>query len=134
MSVSPNIARVLIVDDEPHMRLLSEFCLRKGGFHNFFFGVNGLEAVRFAHEIHPHLIIIDYMMPEMDGLSAMRQIRAAEDTAHIPIIMISGHGEFHSQSPEVAAATAVLKKPYNPSLLVETAQLALAERIPALSA
>ena len=134
MSVSPNPARILIVDDEPHMLRLSEICLRKGGFDSLYFGVNGHDAVKFARELRPDLIIIDYMMPELDGLGALQQLKAGPDTASIPVIMVSGCGEFHSLNSGVDTADAVLKKPYNPDQLVETAHRALSSRNPTLSA
>lgn len=124
--MNKNTARILIVDDEPHMRRLNEFSLRGGGFDSFYFGQNGREAVEIAHEVHPDLIIIDYMMPEMDGLGALRDLKAKPDTSGIPVIMVSGCGEFHThRKAESAAASAVLKKPYNPSQLVETVQRTL---------
>lgn len=134
MSVSPNPARILIVDDEPHMLRLSEAFLRKGGFDSFLFGVNGIEAVKVAREMRPDLIIIDYMMPELDGLGALHQLKTAQETASIPVILVSGCGEFHPQDCDVEAASAVLKKPYNPELLVETAHRALSHRTPTLAA
>lgn len=127
--------RILIVDDEPHMRRLNEFSLRRGGFETFYFGQNGLEALELAEEVRPHLIIIDFRMPEMDGLSAMLRLKACSSTSAIPVIMVSGCGEFHAHRNEASAvAYAVLTKPYSPTQLVETAHGALAQRNPALAA
>lgn len=126
MNNNKNTARILIVDDEPHMRRLNEFSLRRGGFDSFYFGQNGREAVEIARKEHPDVIIIDFMMPEMDGLGALHRLKAKPDTCGIPVIMVSGCGDFHTRcSSESAAASAVLKKPYNPSQLVETVQRAL---------
>ena len=119
--------RILIVDDEPQMRRLNESSLRRGGFDSFYFGQNGREAVEMASQVHPHLIIIDYTMPEMDGLCALHHLKSQADTASIPVIMVSGCSELHSdRRPASAAANAVLRKPCSPSLLLEAAQRALA--------
>jgi CheY-like chemotaxis protein len=125
--MTKNTASILIVDDEPQMRKLNESSLRRGGFDSFYFGENGVEAVDLATRMRPDLIIIDCAMPEMDGLSALHQLKSASATAKIPVIMVSGCSELHSSRKMASsAASAVLKKPCSPSLLLETAQRALA--------
>jgi CheY-like chemotaxis protein len=126
MRTSKSNARILIVDDELPMRRLNECSLRRGGFDSFYFGENGHEAVKLASEVRPDLIIIDYVMPELDGLSALDQLKAKAETARIPVIMVSGCNDFHESRGRAAAASAVLKKPCNPTLLLETAERALA--------
>jgi CheY-like chemotaxis protein len=119
-------ARVLIVDDEPQMRRLNECSLRLGGFENFFFGKNGREAVEMAHRVQPDLIIIDYTMPEMDGLCALHYLKSFDRTADIPVIMVSGCTELHEEHcSECSAAEAVLRKPCCPEELLEVAQRVL---------
>jgi CheY-like chemotaxis protein len=125
--MSNNTARILIVDDEPQMRRLNESSLRRGGFDSFYFGENGVEAVDLATRMRPDLIIIDYTMPEMDGLCALRQLKSTAATATIPVIMVSGCPDLHANRKTAsAAASAVLRKPCSPALLLETAQRALA--------
>ena len=125
--MTKNTARILIVDDEPQMRRLNEFSLRRGGFDSFYFGQNGREAVDLATRMHPDLIIIDFTMPEMDGLCALHQLKSKQATADIPVIMVSGCSDFHEDRREdSAAANAVLRKPCHPSVLLEAAQRALA--------
>lgn len=50
---------------------------------------NGRQALEYARAHHPDLILMDLMMPEMDGLEATRQLKAAEDTVRIPILMLT---------------------------------------------
>jgi CheY-like chemotaxis protein len=127
MSTIKNSARILIVDDEPQMRRLNEYSLRRGGFDSFYFGQNGREAVELASSMHPDLIIIDCAMPEMDGLCALDHLKAQPGTAEIPVIMVSGNSDLHAnRTTKGTAANAVLKKPCSPTLLLETAQRALA--------
>ncbi len=121
-----NPSTILIVDDEPHMRRLTEFSLRRGGYDRFFFAQNGREALSLAASVKPDLIIMDFMMPEMNGLGALHALKHSQSTAPIPVIMVSGCGEFHAKvNPVSLGASDVLTKPYSPTLLLETAQRAL---------
>ena len=120
------MSSVLIVDDEPEMRRLNECCLRRGGFQSFYFGKNGREAVELANKVRPDLIIIDYTMPEMDGLCALHHLKSKEKTAAIPVIMVSGCTDFHEDCDAAdVPASAVLRKPCCPDKLLEAAQHAL---------
>jgi CheY-like chemotaxis protein len=120
-------SRILIVDDEPQMRRLNECCLRRGGFESFYFGKNGREALELANSVRPDLIIIDYTMPEMDGLCALHHLKSKAKTATIPVIMVSGCTDFHEDRRTTAVpASAVLRKPCCPDELLEAAQRALA--------
>ena len=122
--MNPNT--ILIVDDEPHMRRLTEFSLRRGGYDRFLFAQNGREAVGLAATEHPDLIIMDFMMPELDGLGALHELKHSERTSPIPVIMVSGCGEFHARRDPVSlGASEVLTKPYSPTLLLEAASRVL---------
>ncbi len=127
MTPSKSTARILIVDDEPQMRRLNESSLRRGGFDAFYFGQNGREAIELASEVQPDLIIIDFTMPEMDGLCALQHLKANKETARIPVIMVSGCSDLHAGARKAStAANAVLRKPCHPAALLEAAQHALA--------
>jgi len=81
--------RILIVDDEPSVTDLIAYNLRK-----FLYDVqtaaNGREALRLAREYKPDLILLDLMIPEVDGLDVCRELRKTSD---VPIIMITARGE-----------------------------------------
>ncbi|HEX3280446.1 MAG TPA: response regulator, partial [Pyrinomonadaceae bacterium] len=82
---------ILIVDDFDDTRLLLRTWLRKKGY-RVAEAENGNEAIAKAQELKPDLIIMDVEMPELDGLSATRQIRALKDSAALPIIAVSAYG------------------------------------------
>ena len=114
---------ILIVDDEPHIRRLTEYSLRRGGYDHLVFAQNGREALTLAEQTQPDLIIMDFVMPEMNGLGALAQLKARPNTSAIPVIMVSGCGEFHAfHDPEALGAAAVLSKPYSPTILLATAE------------
>ncbi len=80
--------KILIVDDQLfHLLLLEELCKDLG--HDTVKARNGREAVELARTEHPDCILIDVIMPEMDGLEATAQLKNDKNTAHIPIIMIT---------------------------------------------
>ncbi|NLE58323.1 MAG: response regulator, partial [Planctomycetes bacterium] len=79
---------VMLVDDCPANRCLFDKLLVKDGFVTVH-AVNGKEAVEMATTQPPHVIIMDIMMPVMDGLEATRRLRADSRTARVPIIIVS---------------------------------------------
>ena len=84
--------KVLIVDDEEHIRELIKFNLKKEGYDTEV-AVNGTEALKLIREIKFDLILLDLMLPEIDGLEVCKEIRRNEETSDIPVMMITAKGE-----------------------------------------
>jgi DNA-binding response OmpR family regulator len=80
--------RVLIADDDPSIRQLLEATLRNDGY-DVISASNGHELVRLAQERAPGLILVDLIMPQMDGYEAIRQMRNDTRTAHIPMLILT---------------------------------------------
>ena len=80
--------RILVVDDEVDIREFVQYNLVKEGY-EVACATNGREAIAKALEFHPHLILMDMMMPEMDGQEACRALRANPSTAKIMIVFLS---------------------------------------------
>ena len=83
-----SMAKILVVDDEPNIVKLTSFHLRRHG-HEVVSADNGAAALVTANQERPDLIILDVMMPVMDGFETLRSLRAAEETREIPIIMLT---------------------------------------------
>jgi two-component system, OmpR family, alkaline phosphatase synthesis response regulator PhoP len=81
---------ILVVDDEPDIRELLSYNLEKEGF-RVLTAQNGKEALQLAGSI-PDLMILDVMMPELNGWDVCKQLKAAEDTAGIPLIFLTAKG------------------------------------------
>ena len=81
--------RILVVDDEPAVTDLLAYNLRKAHY-NVMLAADGRAALRLAQESKPDLILLDLMIPEVDGLDVCRELRKSSD---IPIIMITARGE-----------------------------------------
>lgn len=109
--------RILIVDDEPDILEFVGYNLVKEGY-EVFTAADGAEAVRVALSVRPHLILLDRMMPVMDGLAACRQLRSLPETADAHIVFLSALGEDENQiTGFVAGADDYIPKPIKMNLL-----------------
>jgi DNA-binding response OmpR family regulator len=82
-------ARILVVDDEPAVTELLAYNLRKAGY-EVALAADGREALRLARQFSPDLILLDLMLPEVDGLEVCRELRK---TSAVPVIMLTARGE-----------------------------------------
>lgn len=85
--------RILVVDDSKVAAMTAEMMLRKEGLYDITMAEDGAEAVRMATEDPPDLILMDVVMPNMNGFEAVRELRLQESTRDIPIIMVTTRAE-----------------------------------------
>ena len=108
---------ILVVDDFDDTRLLLRTWLRKKGY-RVIEAENGVEAIAKAQEAKPDLIIMDVEMPELDGLSATRQIRLLKDVGELPIVAVSAYGADQFREPALAAGcNEYMSTPFEPDEL-----------------
>lgn len=81
--------RILIVDDNPDVRRLIRRILQSQGEYKLYEATNGLEAIEMARRELPNLIILDLMMPEMDGFAVLNELKKSPETAEIPVIVVT---------------------------------------------
>lgn len=93
---------ILVVDDELYTREALVTLLGIYGY-NVRQASNGQDALEKIEQCPPHLIILDAAMPEMDGITLCRKLRALPQTAHLPIILLSGEGHSHAEDEGLAA-------------------------------
>jgi len=112
------IAKVLLVDDEPHIRRIGELSLKGVGKWVAVLASSGGEALKIAETENPDLILLDVMMPGMDGPATLQQLRASETTARIPVIFMTAKVQKHEVDKYLAAgAVGVIPKPFDPMAL-----------------
>ncbi len=109
---------ILLVDDEPDILEIVGYNLSSEGY-NVITANNGAEGVKLAKKNKPHLIILDVMMPEMDGIEACEQIRKIPDLEGTIITFLTARGEDYSQMAGFdAGADDYITKPIKPKVLV----------------
>lgn len=109
--------KILVVDDEAPIRELVRFNLEKAGY-TVCEADNGLDALRMVQE-KPDLIVLDLMLPEMDGLEVCRMIKGTRQTSGIPVIMLTARDdEFDKVVGLELGADDYMTKPFSPRELV----------------
>lgn len=110
--------KILLVDDEVDILEFMEYNLRKDGF-EVLTAQNGADAISVAKEFLPHLILLDVMMPVMDGIETCAKIRATPSIKNTIIAMLTARGEDYSQIAGFdAGADDYITKPIRPKVLV----------------
>lgn len=116
--MSASNQKILIVDDEPDILELIEYNLKKEGYQVFLAG-NGQEGVAMAKKIHPDLIILDIMMPKMDGIEACRIMRAIPEFKNTFMVFLTARSEEYSEIAGFnVGADDYIAKPIKPRALV----------------
>jgi two-component system alkaline phosphatase synthesis response regulator PhoP len=111
--------KILLVDDEEDIVEFLSYNLSKEGF-RIFTAYNGIEAVEKAEKEEPHLIILDVMMPEMDGIAALKEIRKIKKLNDTLIVLLTARSEDYSQILGFdAGADDYVTKPVKPKVLVK---------------
>jgi len=101
--------KILVVDDETAIRNLLIDLLGDEGY-TVVAAANGRAALAIAQQQRPDLILMDVMMPELDGLETMQHIRALPESGNVPIILMSAA---HHLAPNVTDTVAFITKPFN---------------------
>ncbi len=109
---------ILLADDEPDILEIIGYNLSLEGY-QVITAENGIEALKIAKKKRPHLIILDVMMPEMDGIEACEQIRKLPDLQNTIITFLTARGEDYSQVAGFdAGADDYITKPIRPKVLI----------------
>jgi DNA-binding response OmpR family regulator len=119
--------RILIVDDDPTAVELMQYILRGEGFETFL-AVSGAQGIAMAKEELPDLILLDVMLPEVDGFEVCRRLRDDIATAAVPVIMLSARAQTKDlESGQQAGADLYLTKPIDLTELIQRVSSLLSE-------
>jgi len=117
--VGPVAKRVLYIDDEPSMQLIVKTCLQTLGGWEVEVAESGAEGLVKAEELKPDAIILDVMMPGMDGVACLEQLRLNAKTQAIPVVFLTSKWTITEGYRFLAlGAVGAIAKPFNPLTLV----------------
>ncbi len=111
----------LIIDDSPHMRMLLSKLLQRNGFTNVDLAVNGADGLQHFKALSPDVIFLDAIMPEMDGLTALQEIKKLKAQTIVVMTTSLSEREMVLKFKE-AGADYYLLKPFEDKKLVDTLQ------------
>jgi DNA-binding response OmpR family regulator len=120
--------KILVIEDDPATSRLVDYSLRHEGY-EVIIAFNGLEGIRKATNEAPDLVILDVMLPGMDGFEICHQLRAQAATAHLPILMFSAKAQEIDKSTGLkVGADDYLPKPAAPAEIVSRVGNLLAQK------
>lgn len=110
--------RILVVDDEDDIREVAAMSLETIAGYNVITARSGKEALQIAQTEHPDAILLDVMMPEMDGPSTFSELQATASTRMIPVILLTAKVQPNDRARFASLGVAgVLSKPFDPMTL-----------------
>jgi two-component system alkaline phosphatase synthesis response regulator PhoP len=114
--------RILVVDDEIYIVHILEFTLTMEGY-EVLTAADGEEALRRLEQDRPDLVVLDIMMPKVDGYEVLRRIRADEEFRQLPVILLSAKGRpLDRETGLDIGADDYIVKPFSPRRLLEKIQ------------
>ena len=120
--------KILVVDDDPYMQELVDYNLRLDG-HEVLVASSATEGLSVAREQGPDLILLDVMMPGMDGLEALPVLKRDPKTAHIPVFMLTARGRMGDVERAFAVgADDYITKPFDPAKLSQMVTVKLGRK------
>ena len=112
--------RVLIIDDEEDFRAIAGTCLGILGGVTVSEAENGQVGLEMAAEVKPDVILLDLIMPDMDGITTLHELRKNPSTENIPVIFMTTKGMFDEfEEMKKLGALAVITKPFDPEKLAD---------------
>ena len=121
--MSNKIKFILCIEDEPEMIDLIRLILERRGF-NVQGAAGGLEGIRKVRELHPDLVLLDLMMPDMDGWEVYQQMKADETTRDIPVIVVTAKAQSIDKvlGLHIAKVDDYIAKPFSPQDLLNSVE------------
>jgi DNA-binding response OmpR family regulator len=121
------MARILVVDDDKDIFEVVQYIAAQDG-HEVYRAANGREGLERAGRDHPDLIILDIMMPEMDGLTLNTQLTAQAATKDIPVIILTAKGRMRESFLSAPNVQRYMDKPFEPTALQDEIRAVLAKK------
>ena len=122
--------KVLVVDDEPTVLELIKTMLENNGF-DFLGTDGGAAAIKMAEKEQPGIILLDVMLPDMDGITICRRLRSNPKTKDIPVVMVSSLTDVATvQDAHLFGASGYISKPFDEATLIQKVEKAFMKSPP----
>lgn len=127
--MNSNGKRILCIEDEPDMIDLIRIILSRRGYTIEGAG-GGQDGLRKVRETKPDLVLLDLMMPDLDGWEVYQQMKADEKTRHIPVIVVTAKAQSIDKvlGLQIAKVDDYIAKPFSPDELIESVQRVLEKK------
>ena len=123
------VKKIVLAEDEPQIARLIEFKLKKEGY-QVIWKENGEEALAAIKEEKPNLILLDVMMPVMDGYEVLRQVKEDENLRDIPVLMLTARAQERDVVKGIdSGAEDYITKPFRPAELIARIKRVLAKSL-----
>lgn len=119
------VKKILVIDDEDDLRKLIQTCLEVMGGWQVITASSGNEGLNLAQRNLPDAIILDLMMPDMDGLSTLKKLQSNPIISNIPVILMTAKGRFVKSKFTELGVKGVINKPFNPLKIANQVAAAL---------
>lgn len=117
------IRKLLLVDDDPSIRRIAQITLTSIGKFDVKVAESGAEALSMVSDERPDVVLMDVMMPEMDGPTTLAKLRAMPDFSDLPVIFMTARVQEHElERLGILGATGVITKPFDPMYLCSQIQ------------
>jgi DNA-binding response OmpR family regulator len=123
------VKHIICIEDEPEMIDLIQLILSRRGF-EVIGASGGKEGLQLVRDMHPDLVLLDLMMPDMDGWEVYQQMKAEESTRNIPVIIVTAKAQNIDKvlGLHIAKVDDYIAKPFGPQELVESVERILSTR------
>jgi DNA-binding response OmpR family regulator len=123
------VRHIVCVEDEPEMIELIQLILNRRGF-EVHGASGGKEGLKMARETLPDLVLLDLMMPDMDGWEVYQQMKAEESTRNIPVIVVTAKAQNIDKvlGLHIAKVDDYIAKPFGPQELIDSVEKILSQR------
>ncbi len=111
--------RVVVIDDDPDLRNLIKLTLEFTAGWDVTTAQDGASGIETVRAIKPNLVVVDLMMPGMDGYEVCRRLKAEADTAAIPLVMLTARKQLDELQLGQVGAAGVIFKPFDPDELAK---------------
>jgi two-component system cell cycle response regulator len=122
------LAKVMVIEDDPDIRKVILMAFRFQGVTDVVTAGSGEECLALVESVMPDVILMDVMMPRMDGYETCRRLKANPTTKHVPVVFLTAKAQqYERQQGMQAGASGYLIKPFDPMTLCEQIRTILAE-------